>query len=143
MPAFIKSRLFRAYRKIEVREHKLLYLFLEITRSCNLSCRHCGSDCTADAAAPELTADSWLHIIEYIAGAFGAQVVFVITGGEPLLHPELERIGSRIKGLGMRWGMVTNGYALDAARLDRLLQAGPTPFSWDAVGRMTGKERLS
>ncbi len=111
------------YRRVETRQHRLLYLLLEITRRCNLSCLHCGSDCKREAAGEELTTDSWLKIIDDVRNSFGGSVMFVLTGGEPLLHDELDRITARIASHSMRWGMVTNGQLLSDARLASLLES--------------------
>ena len=47
----------RAALRTEVLEHKLTQLFWECTLRCNLSCRHCGSDCrkTAGLADPPMS----------------------------------------------------------------------------------------
>ena len=47
----------RAALRTEVLEHKLTQLFWECTLRCNLSCRHCGSDCrkTAGMADPPMS----------------------------------------------------------------------------------------
>jgi len=116
----LRSIAFDFYRRLETRQHPLLYLFLEITKQCNLSCRHCGSDCGREAGAKELSTESWLKIIEDIRDSFGNSVVLVLTGGEPLLHPELDRIAAHISKLSMRWGMVTNGQLLSESRLEQL-----------------------
>ena len=120
----IKSKLHSVYKKIEIKEHTLSYLFLEITRKCNLNCLHCGSDCKADTNFPELTTESWFKIIDYIEKTYSKKVALVITGGEPLLHPDIFKIGQYIKDKGMRWGMVTNGISLNKNKLDKLIKAG-------------------
>ena len=117
----LRSLAFDFYRRLEIRQHALLYLFLELTRRCNLSCRHCGSDCAAEQAGEELTTQSWLKIIDDVSESFGNSVVLVLTGGEPLLHGELDRITAHISSLSMRWGMVTNGQLLSDCRLAALL----------------------
>jgi MoaA/NifB/PqqE/SkfB family radical SAM enzyme len=47
-----------------------------------------------------------------------------ISGGEPLLHPELDEIIRRIRKNGMISGLITNGYLLVAERIERLNRAG-------------------
>src|SRR5208283_4126876 len=47
-----------------------------------------------------------------------------ISGGEPLLHPDLDRIVAHIRKRGMIAGMITNGYLLTAERIERLNRAG-------------------
>jgi len=113
------------YRRLETIAHPLRYLFLEITQRCNLSCRHCGSDCGRDPRLPELTTDQWLAFLAYLgAGGVSKKTVLVLTGGEPLCHPELERI---LRGLGqgrLSFGMVTNGVGLTGEVAERLGGAG-------------------
>src|SRR5690242_1292886 len=55
--------------------------------------------------------------------ALGTTVV-CISGGEPLLHPELDDLIRRIRRHGMLAGMITNGYLLTAERIQRLNRAG-------------------
>ena len=50
--------------------------------------------------------------------------MITISGGEPLLHPELDEIIRRIRNRGMIAGLITNGYLLVADRIQRLNRAG-------------------
>jgi len=120
----IQSTAHRYYKKFEIKDHNLLYLFLEITRKCNLKCLHCGSDCIADAQSPELTTDSWLKIIDYFCERYSPELTFVITGGEPLVHKDMITIVTRIKNNNRRWGMVSNGMALNPEKFKALVDAG-------------------
>jgi len=120
----VRALAYDIYRRLETRQHRLLYLFLEITRRCNLSCLHCGSDCEREAAGEELTTESWLRIIDDVRSSFGDSVMLVLTGGEPLVHGELDIVTARIASLSMRWGMVTNGHLLSDSRLACLLENG-------------------
>jgi len=119
---YFRRLAYNAYRRLETRRHRLLYLFLEITRRCNLQCLHCGSDCGRDSQGEELTTDSWLRVVDHIRENFGADVMLVLTGGEPLMHPELARITEHIDRQGMPWGVVTNGQLLTQERLDALTE---------------------
>jgi MoaA/NifB/PqqE/SkfB family radical SAM enzyme len=56
-------------------------------------------------------------------GALGTAVV-TISGGEPLMHPELDDVIARIRHNGMIAGLITNGYLLVADRIQRLNRAG-------------------
>ena len=55
--------------------------------------------------------------------ALGTTII-TITGGEPLLHPDLDLMIARIRQHGMIAGMITNGYLLTADRIQRLNRAG-------------------
>ena len=50
--------------------------------------------------------------------------MITISGGEPLLHPELDRVIARIRKTGAIAGMITNGYLLMPERIERLNRAG-------------------
>ncbi|MCX7025601.1 MAG: radical SAM protein [Spirochaetes bacterium] len=113
-PDLVLRRAFwRAYVSGERRERELRYLFLEVTKRCNLSCRHCGSDCSSKRPDGELSAAEWITVVDDVRHDFGPGVVFVISGGEPLVFEGLFPLLGHIKSLGMRAGMVTNGFSLD------------------------------
>ncbi len=113
-----------AYERLTAQVHDLLYLFWEATRRCNLSCRHCGSDCSADGRAG-LPARRVLEVLRRVDGAYGARsIALVVTGGEPLLRPDLLEIVSGAARLGYSVGIVTNGILLDETRAAKLLEAG-------------------
>src|SRR5256885_5609579 len=50
--------------------------------------------------------------------------VVTISGGEPLLHPELDDIIRRIRRHGIIAGLITNGYLLTGDRIERLNRGG-------------------
>ena len=52
------------------------------------------------------------------------RVLVILSGGEVLVRPDLDRIGLELYRREYPWGMVTNGLALDEKRFDRLLRAG-------------------
>ncbi len=108
----------------ELKSHHLQYLFLELTKKCNLNCLHCGSDCSKESDSPELTTQSWLKIIDYLRETFSNKVALVITGGEPLVHPNFIEIVEYINKNGLRWGMVTNGMLLNKNMMHKLINAG-------------------
>jgi MoaA/NifB/PqqE/SkfB family radical SAM enzyme len=55
--------------------------------------------------------------------ALGTTVI-TLSGGEPLLHPDLDDVIATIRGRGIIAGMITNGYLLTAERIRRLNRAG-------------------
>jgi MoaA/NifB/PqqE/SkfB family radical SAM enzyme len=50
--------------------------------------------------------------------------IITISGGEPLLHPDLDIIVRRIRQRGLLAGLITNGYLLVPERIERLNRAG-------------------
>ena len=113
------------YRE-RVREHRLDTLFWECTLRCNHSCRLCGSDCRTEPGVADMPLEDFLRVLdeEVTPHVDPAQVLVVISGGEALVRPDLERAGAEITRRGYPWGMVTNGLALTPERFRALLDAG-------------------
>ncbi len=98
--------------------HPLLVHIIPIRR-CNLSCTYCNE--FDDFSKPVPTEEMFRRIDRL--GAMGTAVI-TISGGEPLLHPDLDAIIARIRKNGIMAGLITNGYLLVAERIDRLNRAG-------------------
>jgi len=88
-------------------------------RRCNLSCTYCNE---YDDVSKPVTLDVMFARLDRLA-ELGTTII-TISGGEPLLHPELDKIIARIRHHGMLAGMITNGYLLTAERIQRLNHAG-------------------
>jgi MoaA/NifB/PqqE/SkfB family radical SAM enzyme len=88
-------------------------------RQCNLSCTYCNE--YDDFSKPVPTAEM-VRRIDLLA-ALGSLSVH-LSGGEPLLHPEVDRIIHHIRERGMFAGLLTNGYLLNIDRIKRLNLAG-------------------
>ena len=117
--------IFRAYRAIQTRMHELNYLFWECTLRCNLSCIHCGSDCTRDSKTPDMAITDFLNVLDRVAQAYNPnKVMIAVTGGEPLVRRDLEDCGRHFYKRGFPWGIVSNGYLLTSDRLASLRKSG-------------------
>jgi radical SAM enzyme (rSAM/lipoprotein system) len=119
----VKQIAFRRFKKIVTKQHELNYLFWECTLRCNLSCLHCGSDCSRDSVYPDMPLDVFLRALDTIRHP-PEHFIVAFTGGEPLLRDDLEQCGREIRKRGMRWGMVTNGHLYTRERHMSLLNAG-------------------
>jgi MoaA/NifB/PqqE/SkfB family radical SAM enzyme len=88
-------------------------------RRCNLACTYCNE---FDDVSDPVPLDEMFRRIDHL-GKLGTSVI-TISGGEPLLHPDLDQIIARIRKTGAIAGMITNGYLLMPERIQRLNKAG-------------------
>lgn len=117
--------LHRKQMKLRREEHPLRQLFWECTHRCNLSCRHCGSDCKTTVDHPDMPKEDFLRVIDSLTPHVdNHRLSIVITGGEPLMRKDLEEVGLALYKREYPWGIVTNGLALTKSRFDSLLRAG-------------------
>src|SRR5213080_5026023 len=99
-------------------DHPLLAHLIPIRR-CNLACKYCNE---YDDFSKPVPTELMFQRVDKL-GALGTSVV-TISGGEPLLHPELDEIIGRIRKNGIVAGMITNGYLLMPDRIERLNRVG-------------------
>jgi MoaA/NifB/PqqE/SkfB family radical SAM enzyme len=99
-------------------KHVLLAHIIPMRR-CNLACAYCNE---YDDFSPPIPTDEMIRRIDRLA--FLKTAIVTISGGEPLMHPELDVIIQRIRHHGMIAGLITNGYLLTPKRIVALNQAG-------------------
>jgi MoaA/NifB/PqqE/SkfB family radical SAM enzyme len=99
-------------------DHPLLAHIIPVRR-CNLACKYCNE---FDDFSKPVPLETMFRRVDKLA-ELGTSVI-TISGGEPLLHPELDDIIRRIRRHSMVAGLITNGYLLTGDRIERLNQAG-------------------
>jgi Radical SAM superfamily/4Fe-4S single cluster domain len=99
-------------------DHPLLAHIIPMRR-CNLACTYCNE---FDDVSKPVPLEAMFRRVDKL-GELGTSVI-TISGGEPLLHPELDDVIGRIRHNGAIAGMITNGYLLVAERIQRLNAAG-------------------
>ena len=132
-----RNFLFRLFRANETKVHELNYLFWECTTRCNLHCRHCGSDCMAASQDVDMPLEDFLRALDTIPRRERPpEFTVVLTGGEPLLRPDIAEVGRAIRQRGVGWSMVSNGWFYDEAMHRKLMQAGmgALTISLDGLG---------
>ena len=92
-------------------DHPILAHIIPIRR-CNLSCNYCNE---YDDFSKPVPLDVMKSRIDHLA-RLGTSIV-TLSGGEPLLHPELDEIIAHIRTHPIIAGMITNGYLLTADRI--------------------------
>src|SRR5687767_9841448 len=105
-------------RGVASTDHPILAHLIPIRR-CNLSCTYCNE---FDDYSKPIALDTMRERVDLLAG-LGTSIV-TMSGGEPLLHPQLDEIISHMRRRGIIAGMITNGYLLTADRIKKLNEAG-------------------
>jgi MoaA/NifB/PqqE/SkfB family radical SAM enzyme len=88
-------------------------------RRCNLACTYCNE---FDDFSMPVSLEEMKNRLDILAG-MGTSII-TISGGEPLMHPEIDEIIRHIRRSGMIAGMITNGFLLDKKTIDKLNAAG-------------------
>jgi MoaA/NifB/PqqE/SkfB family radical SAM enzyme len=92
---------------------------LIVTRRCNLSCGYCFE---YDKVSPPVPLATLIERVDHLARL---RAVFVtLTGGESLLHPEVDEVVRHVRARGMVPFLNTNGYLLTRDWIERLNAAG-------------------
>jgi len=99
--------------------HHPILAQLVATRRCNLACTYCNE---YDSHSQPVPTAEMLKRVDQLA-ALGTAII-TLTGGEPLLHSELETVVHHIRSRGLITSVNTNGYLLTPQRICRLNQAG-------------------
>jgi radical SAM protein with 4Fe4S-binding SPASM domain len=125
-----------AVRRMELaRDPDLTYLFWECTLKCNLRCTHCGSSCEPTSPLDELSTEEIVGILDTIHEDFDTtRMAVAITGGEPLMRPDLYQMVAKMTGFGMQVGMVSNATLLTKDRAKKVVDAGMNTISISVDG---------
>ncbi len=119
------TRLRRTLRTVEkgfsalVDRDRPILVHLIPMRRCNLSCAYCNEFDSVSSAVP---LDTMLRRVDRVADL--GTVILTLSGGEPLMHPDLDAIIARARKWGMFVTLITNGYYLSPERIRRLSAAG-------------------
>jgi len=106
----------------EKKEATLRLVAWEITRNCNLSCIHCRASATKGPYTGELDTGTCLQLIDQIAET-GTPIV-ILTGGEPLIKPDIFEIAKYGTDKGLRMVMAPNGTLITETSAKQMADAG-------------------
>jgi MoaA/NifB/PqqE/SkfB family radical SAM enzyme len=88
-------------------------------RRCNLSCKYCNE---YDKTSNPVPLEKVKRRIDLLAG-LGTSII-TISGGEPMLHPQIYEIFAHIRSRRMIAGLISNGYYMTRERIEKLNAAG-------------------
>ena len=93
-----------------------------LIRQCNLLCQHCYASAANKQFAGELDTAEVFRVLDDLH-ASGVRVL-ILSGGEPLMRPDIFEIARRAKSLGMYVGLSSNGTLIDARTIDAIAAVG-------------------
>ncbi len=93
-----------------------------LIRRCNLTCKHCYTT-SADIDFPnELSTQQIYQVMDELK-AFKVPVL-ILSGGEPLLHPDIFNISKRAKDMGFYVALSSNGTLITAQNIEKIAAIG-------------------
>lgn len=98
-----------------------------LIRRCNLACKHCYATSADINFAGELSTDEVFSVMDDLK-AFGVSVL-ILSGGEPLMRPDIFDISRRAKDMGFYVGLSSNGTLINQENIDDIARIG-----YDYVG---------
>ena len=93
-----------------------------LVRRCNLTCKHCYATSADKDFAGELSTAEVYTVLDDLKG-FKVPVL-ILSGGEPLLRPDIFDISQRAKAMGFYVGLSTNGTLIDENNIAAIAAAG-------------------
>jgi MoaA/NifB/PqqE/SkfB family radical SAM enzyme len=114
---------------------RLFISYLLLTNRCNLRCTYCSSPYMKNS---EMTTDQWVGVIDELASLGCGRVS--ITGGEPLLRPDVGEVLERARQRGMSSVLCSNGL-LVKRRIEEVRLADTLVLSLDGVGHANDEVR--
>jgi heme d1 biosynthesis radical SAM protein NirJ len=93
-----------------------------LIRRCNLTCKHCYSISADKDFQGELNTQEVYDTMQDLRN-FGVPVL-ILSGGEPLLRPDIYEIAKRAKQLGFYVGLSSNGTLIDESNIQKIADIG-------------------
>ena len=94
----------------------------ELTRGCNLACIHCRASAERGPYPGELSTQECLRVMDEIASI--SKPVIILTGGEPLLRPDIFDLARYGTDKGFRMVMATNGTLMTEEAVQKMMASG-------------------
>jgi len=118
---FVRSRtreILKIGKALASTKHPFLVHIIPMRR-CNLDCGYCNE---YDDVSKPVPLEEMKRRLDILAD-MGTSMI-TISGGEPLMHPELEEVIRHMRKRGIYAGMITNGFLLSKERIAKLNDAG-------------------
>src|SRR5215213_11862745 len=101
---------------LNARPFKPLYVKMKVFYGCNLKCEMCNH--WRETREPPVSGDRFQEVLKELA-ELGTKKIH-ISGGEPMLRPQVPEMVEQASGLGIKVTMTTNGTLIDKGTAKRL-----------------------
>lgn len=98
----------------------MLIIAWEVTAACNLRCEYCRASATEEPDEDELSTEEALHFIDEVAPL---SPMIILSGGEPLLRPDIFRLAEYASSKGIRVALATNGILLSPLAVKKIARS--------------------
>ena len=99
----------------------MLIVAWEVTAACNLCCGYCRASSSSLPDADELSTEEALYFLDSVAPL---QPMLILSGGEPLLRPDIFLIARHAVALNLRVSLASNGTMLSPSIADEIVASG-------------------
>jgi len=118
-------------------DQRPMLVFWEVTRACQLACKHCRASATMDPLPGELTTAEGFTLIDQVAGFGRPFPILVLTGGDCLLRPDLFELVEHANGLGVPVALSPSVTpSLTPAMIERMVTSGVKAVSLSLDGAL-------
>jgi radical SAM protein len=115
-------------------------VYWEITRACDLACRHCRAEANAARDPRELTTAEGRRLLDALRGFGPAGAPVILTGGDPFKRPDFWELLEHGAALGLDLSVAPSGTpALTAAAIERLKESRVQAISLSLDGSTSGR----
>lgn len=115
-------------RRLGLAPNSIPFLFLWVTNRCNSHCQMCDQWKTNhETYSKELSTEEWFSVVD--SAAKMNTMVIAITGGEPLLRPDIFQIIGYVNKHKIDCHLCTNGSLLNETNVEKLRYSPPTSVS--------------
>jgi len=101
---------------------RLRLIFWELTKRCNLKCKHCRAEAEDLVVENEISTDQVKKVIDNVASF--SEPILILTGGEPLYRSDIFEIGEYAKKKKLKVALATNGTLIDRDKAKMIKLSG-------------------
>src|SRR5215208_2254345 len=105
---------------LNARPFKPLYVKMKVFYGCNLKCEMCNH--WRETREPPVPFERFQEVLHELAG-LGTRKIH-ISGGEPMLRPQVPDLVEQASNLGIKVTMTTNGTLIDKVKAKRRVEGG-------------------